>query len=111
MHAAGRAAMSTPSRAPTASAATVARATRASTRRVRASPSLRSRAEHRMAPKVSRRSEAVDPFIVMDVMAAAAEKEAAGDTVIHLEVGQPSTPAPKGGLAAAHAGLDAYRIR
>jgi aspartate/methionine/tyrosine aminotransferase len=63
-----------------------------------------------MAPKVSRRSEAVDPFIVMDVMAAAAEKEAAGDTVIHLEVGQPSTPAPKGALAAAHAALDADRI-
>ena len=63
-----------------------------------------------MAPKVSRRSEAVDPFIVMDVMAAAAAKEAAGDTVIHLEVGQPSTPAPKGALAAAHAALDADRI-
>lgn len=60
--------------------------------------------------KVSRRSEAVDPFIVMDVMAAAAAKEAAGDTVIHLEVGQPSTPAPKGALAAAHAALDADRI-
>jgi aspartate/methionine/tyrosine aminotransferase len=60
--------------------------------------------------KVSRRSESVDPFIVMDVMAAAAAKEAAGDTVIHLEVGQPSTPAPKAALAAAHAALDADRI-
>ncbi len=60
--------------------------------------------------KVSRRSEAVDPFIVMDVMAAAAAKEAAGDTVIHLEVGQPSTPAPKGALAAAHAALDVDKI-
>jgi aspartate/methionine/tyrosine aminotransferase len=59
---------------------------------------------------VSRRAEAVDPFIVMDVMAAAAEKEAAGDTVIHLEVGQPSTPAPKGALAAAHTALDSDRI-
>ena len=46
----------------------------------------------------------------MDVMAAAAEKEAAGDTVIHLEVGQPSTPAPKAALAAAHAALDTDRI-
>ncbi len=63
-----------------------------------------------MSGKVSRRAGAVDPFIVMDVMAAAAEKEAAGDTVIHLEVGQPSTPAPKGALAAAHAALDADRI-
>ena len=63
-----------------------------------------------MAPKLSTRGGAVEPFIVMDVMAAAAEKEAAGDTVIHLEVGQPSTPAPKGALAAAHAALDSDRI-
>ena len=63
-----------------------------------------------MSGKLSRRGGAVDPFIVMDVMAAAAEKEAAGDTVIHLEVGQPSTPAPKGALAAAHAALDNDRI-
>ena len=63
-----------------------------------------------MALKLSRRGGAVEAFIVMDVMAAAAEKEAAGETVIHLEVGQPSTPAPKGALAAAHAALDADRI-
>ncbi len=63
-----------------------------------------------MSGKLSRRGGAVDPFIVMDVMAAAADKEAAGDTVIHLEVGQPSTPAPKAALAAAHAALDTDRI-
>jgi len=63
-----------------------------------------------MSRSVSRRAGAVDPFIVMDVMAAAAEKEAAGDTVIHLEVGQPSTPAPKAALAAAHVALDTDRI-
>jgi aspartate/methionine/tyrosine aminotransferase len=63
-----------------------------------------------MAPKLSRRGGAVEAFIVMDVMAAAAEKEATGETVIHLEVGQPSTPAPKAALAAAHAALDADRI-
>ena len=63
-----------------------------------------------MSGKLSRRGGAVDPFIVMDVMAAAAEKEAAGDTVIHLEVGQPSTPAPRSALAAAHAALDSDRI-
>jgi len=40
----------------------------------------------------------------MEVMAAAAEREAAGDDVIHLEVGQPATSAPRGALeAAAHA--------
>jgi aspartate/methionine/tyrosine aminotransferase len=63
-----------------------------------------------MSHKVSRRAGAVDPFIVMDVMAAAAEKEALGESVIHLEVGQPSTPAPTGALVAAHAALDADRI-
>ncbi|MEM6385810.1 MAG: aminotransferase class I/II-fold pyridoxal phosphate-dependent enzyme [Pseudomonadota bacterium] len=41
----------------------------------------------------SRRSN-VDPFIVMDVMEAAAKAEAAGRHIIHMEVGQPSTPAP-----------------
>jgi aspartate/methionine/tyrosine aminotransferase len=44
--------------------------------------------------RLSRRSE-VDPFIVMDVMEAAARAEAAGRHVIHMEVGQPGTPAPE----------------
>ncbi len=44
--------------------------------------------------KTSRRS-AVDPFIVMDVMEAARRAEAAGRHIIHMEVGQPSTPAPR----------------
>ena len=47
----------------------------------------------------SRRS-AVDPFIVMDVMEAARAAEAAGRHVIHMEVGQPGTPAPAGARAA-----------
>ncbi|WP_118132686.1 pyridoxal phosphate-dependent aminotransferase [Oceanicella sp. SM1341] len=38
---------------------------------------------------------AVDPFIVMDVMEAARLKELAGGDVIHMEVGQPATPAPR----------------
>jgi len=59
---------------------------------------------------VSRRGAAVDPFIVMDVMAAAAEKEAVGERVVHLEVGQPSTAAPRMAIAAAHAALDADRL-
>lgn len=42
----------------------------------------------------SRRS-AVDPFIVMDVMEAASRAEAAGRHIIHMEVGQPGTGAPK----------------
>jgi len=42
---------------------------------------------------------AIAPFIVMDVMQAAAEREAQGHGVIHMEVGQPSTPAPRAALA------------
>ncbi|MEO6298682.1 MAG: aminotransferase class I/II-fold pyridoxal phosphate-dependent enzyme [Paracoccaceae bacterium] len=42
----------------------------------------------------------VDPFIVMDVVAAAARLEAAGRHIIHMEVGQPGTPAPLGARAA-----------
>lgn len=38
----------------------------------------------------------VDPFIVMDVMEAARKAEDAGRHIIHMEVGQPSTGAPKG---------------
>lgn len=43
--------------------------------------------------RISRRSD-VDPFIVMDVMEAAAQQEAAGRSIIHMEVGQPGTSAP-----------------
>jgi aspartate/methionine/tyrosine aminotransferase len=47
----------------------------------------------------------VPPFIVMDVMAAAAKIEAAGGRVIHMEVGQPAASAPSTALAAARAAL------
>jgi aspartate/methionine/tyrosine aminotransferase len=52
----------------------------------------------------------VPPFMVMDVMAAAAAIEAKGGHVIHMEVGQPSASAPKTALAAAKAALDGGRI-
>ena len=42
----------------------------------------------------------VDPFIVMDVMEAACAAEDAGRHIIHMEVGQPSTPAPRAARAA-----------
>lgn len=42
----------------------------------------------------------VDPFIVMDVMEKARALEASGRSIIHMEVGQPGTPAPKGALKA-----------
>jgi aspartate/methionine/tyrosine aminotransferase len=68
---------------------------------------LRNRLGQWLAP--SRRSD-VPPFMVMDVMAAAARIEAAGGHVIHMEVGQPAAGAPKTGIAAAHAALEAGRI-
>src|SRR6478736_6360811 len=52
----------------------------------------------------------VPPFIVMDVMAAAARIEAAGGRVIHLEVGQPAAPAPSTAIAAARAALASGRL-
>ncbi|RWR52950.1 aminotransferase class I/II-fold pyridoxal phosphate-dependent enzyme [Sinirhodobacter ferrireducens] len=48
----------------------------------------------------------VDPFIVMDVMEAARAAEAAGRRIIHMEVGQPSTPAPAAARKALAAALD-----
>src|ERR1700741_2854396 len=58
---------------------------------------------------VSGRSD-VPPFMVMDVMAAAARIEAAGGHVIHMEVGQPAAGAPRAAIAAAHAALEVARI-
>ena len=46
-------------------------------------------------PAPSSRSD-VDPFIVMDVLARAQALEAEGRRIVHLEVGQPGTPAPEG---------------
>ena len=57
----------------------------------------------------SRRSE-VPPFIVMDVMAAAARIEAEGRRVVHMEVGQPAAPAPRAAIRAAQAALTHGRI-
>jgi len=57
----------------------------------------------------SRRSD-VPPFMVMDVMSAAARIEAAGGQVVHMEVGQPAAPAASTAIAAARRALDAGRI-
>jgi len=57
-----------------------------------------------MVLKVAQRG-LIDPFIVMDVMRAANELAAAGEDVLHLEVGQPGTPAPQKVIAAAQKAL------
>ena len=49
----------------------------------------------------------VDPFIVMDVMEAARAAEAGGRHIIHMEVGQPATPAPAGARAALARAMEA----
>ena len=53
------------------------------------------------APETSRKTlapslrSAIDPFVVMDVMRQANARQAAGGDIIHMEVGQPGTPAPR----------------
>lgn len=62
-----------------------------------------------MAFKVAERG-AIAPFIVMDVMRAAAERQAQGGDVLHLEVGQPSGQAPSGVIAAARRALGDHAL-
>ena len=62
-----------------------------------------------MSLKASRRG-LVPPFIAMDVLRAANQREATGERVIHLEVGQPGTAAPQAVLDAARQALAADRI-
>jgi len=47
----------------------------------------------------------VPPFMVMDVMAAAARLEAQGRRIVHMEVGQPAAGAPASSIAAVRAAL------
>jgi aspartate/methionine/tyrosine aminotransferase len=62
-----------------------------------------------MALKISKRG-GVPPFIVMDVLRAANERAARGGDVLHLEVGQPGTAAPRAVIEAARAALEHDRI-
>jgi aspartate/methionine/tyrosine aminotransferase len=66
-----------------------------------------------MTFKASRRAQ-IAPFIVMDFVRAAVERDAraktADERAIHLEVGQPGTPAPKAVREAATAALASERI-
>ena len=64
---------------------------------------------HTVTPKVANRGS-IAPFIVMDVMRAANERAAEGEDVLHLEVGQPGTPAPLPVLEAAKAAWTRCRL-
>ena len=62
-----------------------------------------------MSLRPSRRG-LVPPFIAMDVLRAANERQAEGAEIIHLEVGQPGSSAPEPVLAAARRALDSEPI-
>jgi len=59
--------------------------------------------------KISKRG-AIDPFLAMDVMRQANRREADGQSIVHMEVGQPSDPAPSGVIEAAKQALDTHAI-
>jgi len=52
----------------------------------------------------------IDSFIVMDVMRNAAALEAKGRDIVHMEVGQPGTPAPRAARAAVAKALEADNL-
>ena len=60
------------------------------------------RAKYLLQPSVR---SAVPPFMVMDVVAAAARLESQGRRIIHMEVGQPAAGAPANAIAAARSAL------
>ena len=61
-------------------------------------------------PELAARAQRVKPFIVMDVMSAAAAIERKGGHVVHMEVGQPSAATPASIRMAAAMALDHGRI-
>lgn len=55
--------------------------------------------------KTSNRSQ-ISPFLVMDVMEEARQLAVGGADIVHMEVGQPGTPAPGGAVARVTAALE-----
>jgi aspartate/methionine/tyrosine aminotransferase len=62
-----------------------------------------------VALKVAGRGR-IPPFIVMDMLREANELAAQGQDIVHLEIGQPGTGAPRPVIEAAKAALDADRL-
>jgi len=61
-------------------------------------------------PRPLPEDRAIDPFIVMDVMGEANAREARGEDIIHMEVGQPATPAPRAARERAERALATERL-
>jgi hypothetical protein len=57
-------------------------------------------------PRRPARRSAIDPFIVMDVMREAHVLAAEGRDIVHMEVGQPGTPAPRASRERARQALE-----
>jgi len=47
------------------------------------------------SPHVSRRAQEITPFLVMDILERAKELERRGESIIHLEIGEPDFPTPE----------------
>ncbi len=62
-----------------------------------------------LSEKLAKRSQ-INSFIVMDLMSQAEKLEIAGHNVMHMEVGQPGTPAPRAAIAAAEKALHSDRL-
>ncbi|WP_051439846.1 aminotransferase class I/II-fold pyridoxal phosphate-dependent enzyme [Methylobacterium sp. 10] len=63
-----------------------------------------------ISAKTSLRAGRVAPFLAMDIMAAAAIRDRQGDGVIHMEIGQPSAPAPRRVIEAARSALETGKL-
>ena len=61
-------------------------------------------------PRPLAKRSVIDPFIVMDVMAEANARAKTGDDIIHMEVGQPATPALRAARERAQQALSTDRL-
>ncbi len=53
---------------------------------------------------------AIDAFVVMDIMRESNARDVAGEDIIHMEVGQPGTPAPRPAREAAKRAIDSDKL-
>lgn len=68
------------------------------------------KSERHGLPRPLAQTRAIDPFIVMDVMSEANRRETGGEDIIHMEVGQPATPAPRAARERAQRALAEERL-